>query len=258
MNEEQIMAALPQAAAQSTTGARGGSGMSWGVVIDGYMMPASIDAIVEKRQHNDIQFMTGGNSGEGAAPNLTITLEAYHKQVKERYGDLADRILALYPASSDQEATQANLQLAYDNQRVRFYRFAQVRAAAGKSKVYTYWFNHPIPGCCAAQAGAFHTAEIPYTMNSLHMLTDPQFKLTQADYDVAETVSTYWANFTKTGDPNGDGLPNWPAVDAESTSTMQLGDPTIAIPVAGSPEKLKVLIEYQSRPGSTSGGFPSM
>jgi para-nitrobenzyl esterase len=248
MSVEQLMAPVPAPAGAAAPGGRGGGGISFGVVTDGYVMPGSIDAIVEKRQHNDIEFMTGGNSGEGAAPNLTVTLEAYRNQVKQRYGDLADRILALYPATNDKEATQANKNLAFDNQRVTFYRFAQVRAAAGKSKVYTYWFNHPLPGCCAAQAGAFHTAEVPYTMNSLHMLTDPQFKLTKADYDVAETVSTYWANFAKTGDPNGKGLPPWQPVDARSTSTMQLGDPSVGIPVAGSAEKLKVLIEYQSRP----------
>jgi para-nitrobenzyl esterase len=260
MSVEQLMAPLPQPAGQTAAGGRGGSGISWGVVTDGYVMPAAIDAIVEKRQQNDIQFMTGANSGEGAAPNLTITLEAYRNQVKQRYGDLADRVLALYPATSDNEAIQANKDLAIDNQRVRFYRFAQVRAAAGKSKVYIYWFNHPIPGCCAAQIGAFHTAEVPYTMNSLHMLKDPQFKLTKADYDVADTVSTYWVNFAKTGDPNGKGLPNWPAADAKSTSIMQLGDPSKAIPVAGSPEKLKLLIEFQSRPSPAGafGGMPGM
>ena len=40
---------------------------------------------------------------------------------------------------------------------------------------------------------------------------------------MSDTVSSYWTNFAKTGDPNGAGLPSWAAYSADSHKTMQLG-----------------------------------
>ena len=61
-------------------------------------------------------------------------------------------------------------------------------------------------------------------------------------------MSSYWANFAKSGDPNGKGLPRWPAVSEKADSTMQIGDETEAIPIAGSAAKLAFWKDYFSRP----------
>jgi carboxylesterase type B len=60
---------------------------------------------------------------------------------------------------------------------------------------------------------------------------------TAADHSIADQVSGYWANFATTGDPNGKGLANWPAVGGKP-ETMEIGDKPGAIAVAGSAEKL--------------------
>ncbi len=83
--------------------------------------------------------------------------------------------------------------------------------------------------------GAFHTAEVPYVLNTLTRSDRP---FTAADRRIAATLSSYWANFATTGDPNGTGLPRWPEVDAATAMTMEVGDAFRPIPVAGSAAKL--------------------
>jgi para-nitrobenzyl esterase len=62
--------------------------------------------------------------------------------------------------------------------------------------------------------GAAHSAEIQYAMGNLDL--DPRYTWTAEDRKVSEIIQGYFANFIKTGNPNGPGLPNWPAYDARN------------------------------------------
>jgi para-nitrobenzyl esterase len=125
------------------------------------------------------------------------------------------------------------------------YDWTQARVKTSKSKVYTYFWAHALPGPDAARYGAFHTSEVPYALNTLRMSDRP---FTDLDRKIADTVSSYWANFARTGNPNGKGLPEWPAVSERPNTTMQLGDMFEVIPTAGSPAKLAYWSTYFSRP----------
>jgi carboxylesterase type B len=71
---------------------------------------------------------------------------------------------------------------------------------------------------------------------------------TADDRHIADVMSSLWANFIAKSDPNGKGLATWPAVSEKPGLTMELGDKTVAIPVAGSDPKLKFWEKYYSRP----------
>jgi para-nitrobenzyl esterase len=101
--------------------------------------------------------------------------------------------------------------------------------ATSRSRVFTYFFTHPLPGPDAARYGAFHTSEVPYVFNTLN---GPGRNYAAADRALVDTMSSYWVNFARTGDPNGAGLPAWPAVSAVDALTMELGDMVRPIPVA--------------------------
>jgi para-nitrobenzyl esterase len=104
------------------------------------------------------------------------------------------------------------------------------RAKASKMKVYTYFWDHTMPGPDAAKYGAFHSSELAYVFSSLGQSDRP---FTESDRKIADTMSSYWANFIATGDPNGGGLPYWPSAGEKPDFVMELGDRNVPIPVAG-------------------------
>ena len=87
----------------------------FGVVVDGYVLPASVrDAFASARQ-NDVPTLTGANKHEGGAtPHPDVTVDAFQKQARQRYGDLADEFLALYPAATDDQARVAQNESSWD------------------------------------------------------------------------------------------------------------------------------------------------
>jgi para-nitrobenzyl esterase len=79
--------------------------------------------------------------------------------------------------------------------------------------VYYYYFTQPRParrdGSAGAGTGALHSGEIEYALGNLS--GNPAYAWTATDRAVSATLQGYFANFIKTGDPNGAGLPHWPA-----------------------------------------------
>ena len=84
---------------------------------------------------------------------------------------------------------------------------------AQKEPVYRYLYSRPRPATPPAPArGAVHSAEIEYAMGNL--ATNKVYEWSPDDYKVSATMQDYFANFVKTGNPNGKSLPPWPAVNA--------------------------------------------
>jgi para-nitrobenzyl esterase len=244
------MAALRAMSAADIAG-RGvqGGGVRSGPIVDGYFLPAPIDTIVVQGRHNDVPMLTGANADEGgASPAPTIGLTEFQVRARQRHGDAAESFLRLYSASSDPEARLASNDSARDEQRMQMYVWALNRGKTTKGKTYTYFWTHVMPGPDAERYGAFHTSEVPYALNTLSM-SDRAF--TDADRRIADVMSSYWANFAASGDPNGTGLPLWPAVTSQTAVTMEIGDRMEAIPVAATPAKLQFWERHWPRPGVT-------
>jgi para-nitrobenzyl esterase len=82
-------------------------------------------------------------------------------------------------------------------------------------------WSHALPGPDVTKFGAFHTSEVPYAMNTLDMSDRP---FTKVDRRVGDAVSSYFANFAKTGDPNGDGVAGWASYSSAVPKVFELGD----------------------------------
>lgn len=108
------------------------------------------------------------------------------------------------------------------------------------SQQYTYYWTHAPPG---QDQGAYHASEINYAFNNLYATDSPW---TTEDYEIADKLSDYWVNFISSGDPNGDGLTNWPVNTNGTTQTMVLGDSWGVADVATSEEKISFVEDFFS------------
>ena len=222
------------------------SNYRFSTVIDGYVLPSAISEIFAQKKQNDVPTLTGSNKDEsGASPHPEVTLEQFRKMAATRYEELADEFLKLYPAKSDDEAAAVQNDAARDAARVSTYLWAVERNKTAGTTVYTYFWDHALPGPDADKYGAFHTSEVPYVLGALAMSDRP---FTADDRRIADMMSSLWANFIAKGNPNGEGLARWPSVSEKPGLTMELGDQTGAIPVAGSDAKLKFWEQYYSKP----------
>jgi len=250
MSWQQLTAPItPPAGAPAAGGGRGagrGSPATGAPIVDGYVLIASANDTVFLGKHNDVPVLTGMNTGElgGLTPGVPITLDRFREQARQRYGADADKFLALYPAASDADAAAAQAQANRDQTLVAMYLWARKRSATSKTKVFQYLFDHALPGPESARYGAFHTGEVPYVMNTLYATPRP---LTDVDRKIAGMMSSYWVNFATGGDPNGKGLPAWPASSAKP-QVMEVGDKTEPVPVAGSAARQAFFEEYLNMP----------
>jgi len=241
MSWQQLQAPMP-----SSGGEPFASNYRFAPVIDGYVLPSAIREVFAQKKQNDVPTLTGSNKDEsGASPHPDVTLEQFRKLAAARYEEAAEEFLQLYPAKTDEEAAMAQNNAARDASRVSTYLWALERDKTAGTRVFTYFWDHALPGPDADKYGAFHTSEVPYVLGALTMSDRP---FTADDRHIADTMSSFWANFIAKGDPNGEGLARWPAVGERPGLTMELGDKTAAIPVAGSDLKLKFWEKYYSRP----------
>ncbi len=212
-------------------------GLQFIPIVDGYLLPAAVPTVFAEGRQNDVVSLTGMNTGELeglAGPQATpTTVEAYQQEVKKRFGNRADEFLKLYPAATEEQIEAAFEESARDSNVTALYLWAQLRAKTSKTLVYEYLWNHTLPGPDAARYGAFHSSELPYVLDTLDMSDRP---FTPQDQEIANVMSSYWANFVTHGDPNGKGVAHWQPVGYRP-EVMEVGNDFKQVPVAGSQAK---------------------
>lgn len=195
--------------------------------VDGYVLPADMLEVLKTGRQNDVPVLIGMVEGDamlfsGGFGGKLVNLENYQESAREKYGEYADKFLALYPAHNDAEAAARNRESSLDNLNVLSYYSGKARSIKGKTDTYIYFFTHVMPGPQSAIHGAFHTADVPYSFNYFSPLRGDYW--TKLDYDIGNRISDYWVNFIKNGNPNGQGLPEWPAWQDGDLELMELGD----------------------------------
>lgn len=210
---------------------------------DGYVLPGDQYKLYEAGHYNDTPILVGSNSDEGALFVANTTAEAYVKSVRDGYGEYADKILAAYPGATDAEALRSDRDLFRDSAFAwNTWTWARLESRTSKGKIFVYYFSHRPPYADTPQTkgwGAAHAGELGFVFGQF----TPGMNPTADDRSLSDQVESYWTNFAKTGDPNGSGLPQWPAFTDANQKVMNLNDPSHAISVPNI-EKLKVLDGY--------------
>lgn len=197
-----------------------------GPVVDGWLIPEDPGKIFASGKQIDIPVLTGSNRDESFGGNPK-SAEDFVERARKRFGDLADAYLKLYPAGSDEEAREAAFYSGRDEMAFVMRNWARLAAKPGKAKSFVYYFTQQPPRLPNARGGfapgphgsATHVSEILYVFDHL----DGSRTWTDSDRQVADTMSSYWVNFAKNGDPNGKGLSKWPVFDGKNQSVMVFG-----------------------------------
>lgn len=188
------------------------------VIADGYVIPEPIPEIFAKGKQADVPLLTGWNADD-ALFSAPATLDSYREGLKKQFGSDVEKIMKVYPANNDDEATIAQKSLSRDmGFGIQNYAWARIQSEKGKSKSYLYFFERKIPEVGGAtKYGAFHSGEITYAYDNHKMFNRPW---EPADHELAKLMSSYWVNFATKGDPNGTGLPLWSSFNKNSGEVM--------------------------------------
>ena len=192
--------------------------------VDGYFLPKTPVEIFEAGEQAHVPLLVGWNSAEVPYWSFTgmdmPTAENYAKKVKQQFPDNADEVLKLYPGTTQDEVIKSATALASD----RFiaystWKWADLQSKTGEKPVYRYIFSTPRPPevkptdntntnkLPKALVGASHASEIEFAMGNLE--SNKVYAWTTDNYKVSALMENYFANFIKTGNPNGKGLPKW-------------------------------------------------
>ena len=183
--------------------------------IDGYFLPEDVYAIYVRGKQSQVPLLAGWNADEGDyhaffekdEPNASN----YATHAKTAFGDKAAAFLKVYPGETDAEARRSAQDLTGD-QFIAYstWKWIEMQRASAHTPVYRYQFDQapPAEDGSAGTRGAYHSAEIEFVFN---VLSSKPLPWRPEDRKLSDLMSIYWSNFAKTGNPNGPGLPEWPA-----------------------------------------------
>jgi para-nitrobenzyl esterase len=204
---------------------------AFAATVDGYFFPKLPVDIYISGQQAHVPLLLGWNSEEMNYRMIMggkeLTTENYTKALQNLYKEKSSEALKYYPASNPEEMLKSATSLSGD----RFiaystWKWYDSHLKTGGSAVYRYYYERPRPNMHddkgnVPATGAAHSAEIEYAMGNLPSNIVYDWK--PEDYQISAVLQEYFANFIKTGNPNGIGLPEWPkAVNGKPAMVMHI------------------------------------
>ena len=192
----------------------GGDNFHFGADVDGYLLPQSVPEIFASGKQNDVPLLAGWNHDEGgfeASPQTAV--ETLKATAQKRFGAKAEEFLRLYPSETEAQAQRSmkdfngDAFIAWST-----WRWMEAQSTTGKQPVYRYRYDlGPLVDVKTGRV-AYHSAEIEYVFGQLD--SKAHITWTPEDRELSSHMQKYWANFARSGDPNGEVLPKWPAYGA--------------------------------------------
>jgi para-nitrobenzyl esterase len=214
----------PQPSLRETFGER-----DWGPTVDGRVLPHHPFDPGAPSISADVPLITGTNlhefvSGLDRPDANAMGVEELNRLVREAFGNDGEAIIAAYRLDYP-KATPFNLYAAIAASRLRVPAFAQAarKAALGAAPAYAYVYSWRTP-ILDNRPGPFHACEISFTFDNAEICDHYSAGAPDA-FVLSKQISTAWVNFARTGNPNHNGLPLWPAYAADTRATMYFDTP---------------------------------
>jgi para-nitrobenzyl esterase len=211
-NDLAAMRAIP--ADQITAAAVGFGYGPWGAV-DGHVLPDQLVTVFDQGKQARVPLLAGFNSGEirsltPLAPPVPASAAAYESTIRDRYADLADAFLKLYPSDNLKESIFATTRDALYGWTAE--RLVRTQVALGVPS-YLYLWDHGYPAADSAGLHAFHASELPYVFDTFDGTPPlwPKNPHTPDEETLAHAMGDYWTSFARTGRPQAKSAPDWPA-----------------------------------------------
>ncbi len=204
-------------------------------VIDGQVLPRQLVEVFDRSEQAHVPILSGFNSGEirslrFLAPPPPASSADYERLIRERYKDLADAFLTLYPGDNLQES-------AFAATRDALYGWTAERLVARQTALglpsFLYWFDHGYPSADAAGLHGFHASELPFVFGTAERTPPrwPKIPATPQEAMLSEAMLGYWSSFARSGQPQAANQPDWPAYGG-SRAYMDFKDAPSASPNA--------------------------
>lgn len=204
---------------QETDG-QGGPRTYSGPILDGKLVVETAESAYKAGRQAKVQLMIGNCSAEigGAFVSNSTTKE----ELFSKFGELESEAKAAFDPEGNKEFAEVQTKFNTDWVWGEPARMTARTFVATGEPVYMYQFGYvPVTQRERARYGAGHGSEVAFVFNTLNTRWGAG-EPTPEEKNLAQIMNSYWTNFAKTGNPNGDGLPVWPLYNTQKDEILDI------------------------------------